>query len=518
MVEMTRFHVPIALAVTMAPVLASTLAHADGPQLIAHTTELLIDDGGRGSAQIPVHPEHATYIEMPSKIRAYHTPERTPKFKVQDNGNRLRVRSLDNATMGDKLSLYVETDAAEHLNLLFFLTDKADVNESLIVVRRRSEAERRQAEVDEEVARQMAARQSDTLKALTLQAHQRRDGDVRVPLHPAISTDAVYARFLRSLAVASDAGSGKGSTYLTFEVVNNSPFDYPVAAVDVFAADMRQKARAEIICVGDVPECRDGNSDLITTVYAGTRLQATVRVPDELEGELHRLSLQIAAPGGLQPLMLAAQEWVLPEGKTYYPKMTREQALEYERIRRQEEQRQERLRRDEMERGRVTLHLQAVGGAIWLPSPMDTDELAATSVQGLGMRATYGFTTALAFEGEIVGARTGEASFDGGMSRSASLMRVQVGGALRFGEKIVPLVRLGVGLQVGMTEAQMPDSAESAFAASVPFTVGIGVDYRLGSTLLLGIGATATGALQGSNDASKLGIEAGMHLGYSWRP
>jgi hypothetical protein len=157
-----------------------------------------------------------------------------------------------------------------------------------------------------------------------------------------------------------------------------------------------------------------------------------------------------------------------------------------------------------------------MGGGTWRPSPLHAQELAATSIKGAGARVIYAFSPWFTFEGEAIGAVTGDASFEGAR-RSASLFRVQVGGALRFGmDGLIPVVRGGVGLQLGTLDTM---GTESEFTAGAIFSVGIGLDYRFTDSLVGGIGTSFTGPLAPfTGDAPTGSIEAGIQLGYRWKP
>ena len=177
--------------------------------------------------------------------------------------------------------------------------------------------------------------------------------------------------------------------------------------------------------------------------------------------------------------------------------------------------------------GKLTINLQAIGGVIWLGDGLEQNKLEPTTLQGLSVRVSYGLHRLFSVETEIVGAGSGQASFndmsynnmDGTLHRSASLGRVQFAGVLRLGEKIIPTLRLGVGLQGAgydaelMTETGPKAGPESGLEFTTTLNFGAGLDVRLGDHLAAGFAASVIS--RGTDPSS---IEAGIHAGYAWKP
>lgn len=184
--------------------------------------------------------------------------------------------------------------------------------------------------------------------------------------------------------------------------------------------------------------------------------------------------------------------------------------------------------------GLITLGLQGIAGAVWLANPVETDKLGATSTTGLALRVRYGFNRRVSFEGELAGARSGNAQFDGMMfedqegqiARSAALGRILVGGALHFGQKYRPQIRAGLGFQgvshnsrftpTGGLERSGP---EVDFEVAGLWMVGLGLDARLSRNWTAGLGASFVGvATSLGGEGIEGSFEGGLHLSYGWTP
>jgi hypothetical protein len=141
---------------------------------------------------------------------------------------------------------------------------------------------------------------------------------------------------------------------------------------------------------------------------------------------------------------------------------------------------------------------------------------------------TYGFNRYVGLEADVVGASSGESRFEGvdfngqqgDLLRSAKLGRVTLGGVIRMGvRRYIPVVRVGLGLQGASHNAEMEvggvrmTGPDVGFEFSLLVNIGAGLDIRLGDHFTAGINFTGTG--KGSELYS---LEAGVHLGYSWKP
>lgn len=162
----------------------------------------------------------------------------------------------------------------------------------------------------------------------------------------------------------------------------------------------------------------------------------------------------------------------------------------------------------------------AYAGFLWLPNGLEGDgrERKPATFVGAGVRVTKGVSELLAFEAEVSGGNTGEATFtvEGEeLRRSSTFGRVRVGAALRFGyEGVIPTARAGIGLQgIGYnseTTGTKPDDAIE-FSGLLGFFGG-GVDYRFSEHVIGGVGFSLVAAEEIQ------AFEAGVRLGYGWNP
>lgn len=178
---------------------------------------------------------------------------------------------------------------------------------------------------------------------------------------------------------------------------------------------------------------------------------------------------------------------------------------------------------------RIAVSLRALYGGFWTDDALaDTEIIGGTSMAGVSARLTKGMFPNLAFEAEFTGGRTGQVSFNdaswqqmqGDILREASFGRLQGSGVLRFGEKYVLSMRVGIGVQVTRYNSSFirEDMTMSGPGGSVEFngmwSVGAGFDTNLGEYWTLGAGA-AFAQLVDSNTRT---LTTGVHLGYRWDP
>ncbi len=181
-------------------------------------------------------------------------------------------------------------------------------------------------------------------------------------------------------------------------------------------------------------------------------------------------------------------------------------------------------------KGRVSVHVQALGGLFLAKDTLGFNRRDATLLTGLGARLTYGFTMHLNFEAELVAVTTGEARFndvmwdglEGELARSGTLVRALFGGQLRFGRRYVPYVRLGLGAQGAgynsrfISGGQATAMPESSIDVDLVFALGAGFDLWLAKWLRTGLTATMLGPVVGVSDTEWLDLEAGLYFGYVW--
>jgi hypothetical protein len=179
--------------------------------------------------------------------------------------------------------------------------------------------------------------------------------------------------------------------------------------------------------------------------------------------------------------------------------------------------------------GRVAVALKGFLGGIWLTNPLDKEDSDATTLVGLGARATYYFNSIIGVEGDMAAGRAGEARFNdvdyngvqGDIVRSAGFARVRFGALLRVGSgDITPTLRIGVGAQGASHTAELRDGGvfmdvpEVGFELDFLWYFGAGVDVELSESFTGGIGISGLGGICGDSRS----LEAGVHLAYSWKP
>jgi hypothetical protein len=177
----------------------------------------------------------------------------------------------------------------------------------------------------------------------------------------------------------------------------------------------------------------------------------------------------------------------------------------------------------------MSLHVQVLGGGIWLANPQNDKDLDPTSVKGLGVRVAYHMFKPLSIEVDVVGASSGESRFEGvdfngqqgDLLRNAKLGRVSFGGALRMSSgPYIPVLRLGLGLQGASHTAELEvggvrmPGPEVGFEFDALWYFGGGLDLRLGDSFVLGAALSFDKLVSGPSRS----FEAGVHLGYSWKP
>jgi hypothetical protein len=103
---------------------------------------------------------------------------------------------------------------------------------------------------------------------------------------------------------------------------------------------------------------------------------------------------------------------------------------------------------------------------------------------------------------------------------------VSFGGVIRMGvRRYIPVVRVGLGLQGASHNAEFEVGGVRMAGPDVGFevdgllTFGSGIDVRLGGSFVAGIGVSAVLVAKNLGENGVAGsIEAGVHLGYSWKP
>ena len=240
-------------------------------------------------------------------------------------------------------------------------------------------------------------------------------------------------------------------------------------------------------------EASRGN--LITTVFPGQdeRMILAFEVPADQDTDGIELELY-QANSDAPPVVFQIARY--PDGVIMAPETKK--------------QRQQRLWAKQVVIGpRVSL------GGCWLASGLDgDDDLTPARCIVAGAYISKGVSDLIAIGVDAVGSWSEDAQFNrdpNDLTRSVKLFRATAFGDARFSRgKIVPYLRLGIGLQV--TDYQGPP--DSATEIALTYAVGGGAIYRLGENMSAGL----TGQFTSSDDRKFRSLEAGVHLSYGWNP
>ena len=486
-----------------------TAAHAQGELAIVSKCDgedvVLYVDGDFGEFRINVHPEKITMVVSASKILdTLRLPDVSSGFDMRRVGDSILVMPL---RTGQRPFFNLQVAAEAYIaSLDFLVVERPELAAGL----RRLKPRPSPAEQQRQLRIAMASRLTEGNEVLRI--NRRAVAEIG--------------------GVTLRAGPGQligDDLYAYYEVEVNRDTQYLLSDVRVTAkeTDMEQNL-ADVATIDDHGLV---DREHIARIPPRTRIRGTVVIPDA-RGLGSALRFMINTPDGVHPVIATLT------GLAYAGPLEEVVARAEEQLRREKaviDEAEEQLRRDraareraEAERGRVSLHVEALGGAIWLGDGLEQRKPTATSLTGLAVRAVYGFNQWVAFEGWIMGAGTGQARFtgmtigeqDGTLVRSASLGRVQFGGVLRFGDRIIPTVRLGLGLQGAGYDAELMTAtgsepvAESGLELTTTLNFGAGLDVRLGDHFAAGF--AFSGVQQWAEGLQA--IEAGIHVGYAWQP
>ena len=279
---------------------------------------------------------------------------------------------------------------------------------------------------------------------------------------------------------------------LRIAIDNRSPADATITAVQLFSKYSQEDHAGEVFIEGDEDW---SEPNLEVTIPANTRVEASVAVKN-LKSLGDAVRLVLSGPSSVLP----ASEWI-----DLQPPAEPEREM--------------------------SLSLSASYGAAWLADGMGLNELDATVLRLASVRVTVAFTELIHVEGQLAIARSGAARFDdvsfnnmsGNLEHIATLGRAQIGGLLRWGGKVQPALRAGVGFQgagydssfiVGGSTMSGP---ETSFEVVMFFGVGAGVDIRLSDNFVLGVELAGQSPL-GTSDGDLFGraVQAGASIGYTF--
>jgi hypothetical protein len=452
------------------------------------------------SEPIPVPADRTTTIRVPGSVAE--AESRSASWgKIVANGDLLFVKPHKSTLIGTQLEATLRGGGLGELRVTLKVVANLPAQASQWLVMRHAEI---RAEQERRAREDGFIRRAERDRGLADAARRRFAGDARfyaTTQQRTWRTDPVRIR----LQSAELHGTEPEEFLLPIEITAKPRVGAPVVleGVEVWDDDNFKQLDARVVYV-EAPNTEGA----LAKLSAGQRAQVAVAFQLPQSGEIPTLRVVLRRPG---------KGFVSAMGTDWAQKTEEEKAQEeYERHR--EEIRQLRIAEMEAEEKeirdrelakRTWIGVHGLYGAIWLDDgvsmPARTD---ATNLAGFGVRVMKGLfpmstgsTPMLAFEADLALASSGTSRFDdvvidgmaGDLQRTAKLVRVQVGGALRFGDPISAMVRVGVGgqgvsqgselLTLGGPIAVLDSSIDVAGA----FYVGGGVDARLGG-FIAGIG------------------------------
>ena len=493
-------------------------------------------DGSRGLFQANVTPDRMTTFYFATPV--LHAINPSPRNLLIEYGAAKVTVQPQRSQQGFLGNLLVTSRACD-ANIELWIVDRAEHAPINVEIRQRNvvaeelarihaqEAERKRelAESARALEQERAALARDKEQSVDSMAAELLLNDQ--PLRPVVRETGQPDDPIR-VKLGSGRWLGDGY-YFGIELENPHAQPFFTDEIQVFdAAGTRLEAK-----VLAMKEPAGDHEGLLATLQPKQRIQGVIKLPRGTEQSITPLTVQIIARNGLRPVLIQVKEWKI--GPPMYPVTAEDKKREERERRRQERERRRQERedreraREEKEKDRVTLHLTAVAGGIWLSDGLQTNRLDPTSLTGFGARVTYGFNRYFAFEADSIGASTGEARFgdatfegmQGELMRSASLGRVKTGAVIRFGSRTVPTLRIGVGAQGASIDSRflIDGSQVSGPGSSFDFNLlgyfGAGVDFRLGEHFVAGFGLSAE---QLASSDVRSSIEAGLHIGYGWKP
>lgn len=487
-------HHAIAVLTVILACSAASTAQAQGLPLVFPSDKVKVIIGKGDSFDLRAHSGRMTIMEFRDTIkRAY---SMSPSYYVKQRGDHRVDLKLKRNHPAEVTTVVIETADEHAINVGVVPTEEPIQVPKYIEVETLTRAQLEERKRNQRTTSQLLHRH----EWLTVNRHPDSDA----PLHAEILG-------LTTLNERQDDGSIKTKRFLKFCVDNRTSRSYPLATI-MIVDDNREHLRAQAVAFDAPGDTQRGF--LLATIPAKTRVQGAVMVPHALQGSLHELSLTFSDPAGIRPLIATTEkaDWVLLRNKDY-----------------EREQRELSLARRELLLARqVAFGVHALGGAIWMANPQNTDANAPATITGFGIRGTYGIHTLFAVEGEFAAARTGNAYFDdtwngveGELARRATVVRFLFSGVLRMGRRYVPTLRIGLGFQGANHTASfvsndgvMMNGPNDDFEAKLLLSLGAGFNARIGDHLYLGVHA----GFSQSIDAESTSLEGGLHLSYGWNP
>lgn len=187
----------------------------------------------------------------------------------------------------------------------------------------------------------------------------------------------------------------------------------------------------------------------------------------------------------------------------------------------------------------ASVHAQPVTGVAFVDDAA-TAATSATALVGLGVRASYARSNLYQYDVQLTAATTGAAEFEAGsfsiggdpvppasFRLTTRLLRVDAGLTFRFGLRLIPTVRVAIGVQERFRGAPLirladgnHDGADGRDAEAVGDLYGFaaaGLDYRVNRRLTIGASLGGTNAFSIDGPSWRT-LEGSMHVAWYWYP
>ena len=489
----------VAFGVLLALCLAgsSQASPAQRPTQSAGGIATYICYGGLGDFEVLVNEDRISSMHWDSEIVAADSPEQE-SFDISKNPEkkRLTMFPLADAKPDDTINYRVVTENCD-ASVTLKITDDPDeaLRIARVIVRPESEREADERRREEERRRKLerAAPMADLSPPVIL------------PDRATIVTTGgpIFVHIAHGWWEQEEL-------FLAFDTLNNAVLPRRIAQVLAFDRAGRRLPIdiRHIQHTGPVEVA----GDLLAVIPGGSQARGFLSLPDAANGDIRGLTIALLGADGETLATASVGDW--ESRRQILVPMSDEEI--------------ERQKRDEEARGRVSVQVHALRGYIWLDDGLGGEELDATILRGLGIRTTYGINRLLMLTGEVAGASSDAARFDGisqgGMQgvlhRTATLGRVLLGGQVSLGHRVVPYARLAVGFHGTAYDSELmtgnspENSPDESFEIDGVWMVGSGVEFRLGKQFVAGGGFVY---LQGSRTEQRL-LELGAHFGVAWKP
>lgn len=449
---------------------------------------IVSDDGD--SFDLRTHDERLTLMEFHEPV--VDVDSASAHYYAKRRGKHLVEVKIRKGATPDASTLTVETQSGAIVNIGLIPTEEATEVPKYVEVETISREALERRKRDRQIAEQLLTRE------------YWRAVPTSVANESAAPVEASILGIQTTTETDPDTGESIHRRFLMFFLKNHRSVPFRLTAIHIME-NKRGHHLADVVSIDQRGSTEGGR--LLATVKPNGEIHGQVLVPHEVSGEKHELALTFTDAASAFPLIAATQQ-------ADFVLVPNDQAARVQR---------------ELALGRqVSVGVHALSGAMWVANPQNADTLAATGVNGFGLRVGYGLHTLFAIEGELALARTGDAQFNdtwqgvpGELTRRATVGRLLMGGVVRLGRYYIPTMRVSLGFQGSNHTAgfvpnggTMEDGPADGFEANMILSIGLGFDARLSQHWLLGLRA---GFAQSIGAESRM-LEGGLHVSYGWNP